>query len=159
MSEKSKRIKIIVSAVGIIGAFGFVLASSMKDADALTYFVHADEVIAAPQPLLGQRIKVGGKVQKGTILQRKGTLEYRFGLRPIEGMLKHPEALGKTLTIAYTGVVPDTFKDDADVVVTGTLHPDGTFVAQDMIGKCPSRDGYNAATETKDLASTQRTGM
>jgi cytochrome c-type biogenesis protein CcmE len=34
--------------------------------------------------------------------------------------------------------VPDTFKDDSEVVLTGVLTTDG-FMANDMTAKCPSK--------------------
>jgi len=43
----------------------------------------------------------------------------------------------------YTGLVPDTFKDGAELVLTGKLGPQG-FQATDMTAKCPSK--YEAAS-------------
>jgi len=43
----------------------------------------------------------------------------------------------------YTGIVPDTFKDDSEVVLTGMLTKDG-FMANDLTAKCPSK--YDEAT-------------
>jgi len=50
---------------------------------------------------------------------------------------------GKVLRATYTGIVPDTFKNDAEVVLEGTLGPDG-FHATGMTAKCPSK--YEAQT-------------
>jgi cytochrome c-type biogenesis protein CcmE len=47
---------------------------------------------------------------------------------------------GQTVDARYTGVVPDTFKDDAEVVLKGTLAQDGFTVARDgVMAKCPSK--------------------
>ena len=48
-----------------------------------------------------------------------------------------------TLRAHYTGVVPDTFKDGADVVLEGSLNGRGEFEAATMLAKCPSK--YEAA--------------
>jgi cytochrome c-type biogenesis protein CcmE len=41
---------------------------------------------------------------------------------------------------SYTGVVPDTFKNDAEVVLKGTLSPEGFTVAPNgVMAKCPSK--------------------
>lgn len=135
-------IKIVLSIVVIGGAAAFLLADTMASGDNLTYFHTADEVIVNPASFQKQRIRVGGYVEKGSILQKPGTLEYQFLVRPIDkpGMLKHPEVKDKTITVRYTGVVPDTFKDDAEVIVAGLLQPDGrTFQAQELVAKCPSK--------------------
>jgi hypothetical protein len=42
----------------------------------------------------------------------------------------------------YTGIVPDTFKADSEVVLTGTMDDQG-FHATEMTAKCPSK--YDAA--------------
>ena len=50
---------------------------------------------------------------------------------------------GHIVRASYTGIVPDTFKNDSEVVLTGTLGPDG-FHATGMTAKCPSK--YEAST-------------
>jgi cytochrome c-type biogenesis protein CcmE len=147
MHIMSTTLKIVLSVLIILGAGGYLLASTMATGDALTYYHNADELIVKPSAFSGQKIRLGGKVQKGTILQKKGTLDYKFEIRPVDEMLKFPEARGKTVTVAYTGIVPDTFKDDANVIVGGSLGTDGTFQAQDLIAKCPSK--YEAMEKTK----------
>ena len=136
-------IKIIASVIVIGGAATYLLADTlMADPDALTYFHTADEVLVNPDQFKGQKIRVGGYVQKGSILQKPGTLEYQFEVMPIDkpGMLKHPEVKDQTITVRYTGIVPDTFKDDAEVIVAGNLVPAGDmFVAQELVAKCPSK--------------------
>jgi cytochrome c-type biogenesis protein CcmE len=46
----------------------------------------------------------------------------------------------------YTGVTPDTFKNDSEVVVKGRLGEDNTFHATEIIAKCPSKYEPGAAT-------------
>jgi len=60
------------------------------------------------------------------------TLDYRFKLRNGD----------HAVLASYTGIVPDTFKDGAEIVLTGQLGPQG-FHATDMTAKCPSK--YEAA--------------
>ncbi len=45
-----------------------------------------------------------------------------------------------SLPVAYTGTVPDPFRDGREVIVTGQLQ-EGTFVAEhdSLITKCPSK--------------------
>ncbi len=49
------------------------------------------------------------------------------------------------LAVSYHGVIPDTFVDQAAVVVEGRLQDDGTFLAHNLLAKCPSK--YEAADE------------
>ena len=62
--------------------------------------------------------------------QRPGTLEYRFKV----------QNKGSVVNASYTGVVPDTFKDDAEVVLKGRLSSDGFHVDPNgVMAKCPSK--------------------
>ncbi len=134
--------KIVLSVLVILGAGGYLLADTLDNPDTLTYFHGADVIIVDPGTYVGQRIRMGGHVEKDSIMQKPGTLEYQFEVKPVDkpGMLKHPEALGKTITVRYKGIVPDTFKDDAEVIVTGKLQPGGElFIASELLAKCPSK--------------------
>ncbi len=41
----------------------------------------------------------------------------------------------KTIAVAYTGILPDLFKEGRGVVAQGTLEPDGTFKAREVLAK------------------------
>src|SRR5690606_26376348 len=41
----------------------------------------------------------------------------------------------KTIAVAYTGILPDLFKEGSGVVAQGTLEPDGTFKAREVLAK------------------------
>jgi cytochrome c-type biogenesis protein CcmE len=54
----------------------------------------------------------------------------RFAVRDVKG--------SETAPVVYRGSVPDQFKVGREVMLTGELR-DGTFVAQQMVTKCPSK--------------------
>jgi cytochrome c-type biogenesis protein CcmE len=130
-------LKITGSVAVIAGALAYLLTTSMSEQ--MEFFHPADVVIVKAEEMKGQKMRMGGEVVKGSIAQKRGTLDYLFEVKPIAGMLTHAEAANKTITVRYSGIVPDTFKDDAQVVVTGMLGTDGTFHAKDMTAKCPSK--------------------
>ena len=43
------------------------------------------------------------------------------------------------MPVAYHGQVPDIFRTGVQVVVTGSMGPDGVFHATTLLTKCPSR--------------------
>jgi cytochrome c-type biogenesis protein CcmE len=45
----------------------------------------------------------------------------------------------RELPVVYEKEVPDTFVDGAEAVVEGALGSDGTFAAQTLLAKCPSK--------------------
>jgi cytochrome c-type biogenesis protein CcmE len=146
--------KIFLSLTTIGGAVTFLVSQTMEDAEALTYYYVADEVIVAPKTFVGRRIRLGGYVDECSIFQKPGTFEFRFDVRPdhphkTDLVLKHEQARGKMISVAYNGPVPDTFKDNAEVIATGVLREDGIFEARDLVAKCPSK--YEAAE--KDMVA------
>ena len=52
--------------------------------------------------------------------------------------------------VTYRGLAPDTFTDEADVVVEGRLARDGTFHATTLLAKCGSR--YEAKLDSAKAA-------
>ena len=41
----------------------------------------------------------------------------------------------KTLPVVYRGLLPDLFREGQGVIAEGTLGPDGTFTARDVLAK------------------------
>lgn len=140
-------LRVVLPAAVIVGVVAFLLVDTMSSTEALTYFHPVDEVMAAPADFVGERIRIGGHVVAGSIAQRPGTLDYAFEVQPVEGMAKHEEFLDQSIPVRFTGIVPDTFEDDAEVVVTGQLREDGVFVAQELVAKCPSK--YEASEKNQ----------
>lgn len=121
-----KAIKVGVTVFVLAGAFSALLFTTLQDD--LQYYKYVDEVAAAPQDWHGKKLQVHGYVVPGSIGRKRDSLDYQF-------RLQHN---GRELIAYYSGVVPDNFKDDAEVVLTGQLTPHG-FTATDMTAKCPSK--------------------
>ena len=130
MLMKSKPIKIVATAVVLALAFSGLLYSTLRDGT--QYYKHVDEVMADPGAWHGKKLQLHGYVVDKSILQKPDTLQYRSQV----------QSNGAVVQASYTGIVPDTFKDDSEVVLTGVLTKEG-FVANDMTAKCPSK--YEAA--------------
>lgn len=123
-----KAIKIGVTAAVLVAAFSALLFTTLQDN--LQYYKYVDEVAAAPHEWQGKTLQVHGYVVPGSIGKVRDSLDYRFDL----------QRNGKIMTAYYTGVVPDNFKDDAEVVLTGQFRESGDgFTATDMTAKCPSK--------------------
>lgn len=144
---RSPAIKTAIAVVLLGGAFTWLVADSLTSSDTLTYFHGADAVLAKPDEMRGKRVRMGGHVTKGSVFQKPGTLEYQFQVEPVPQMVKYPEHAEGKITVRYTGIVPDTFKDDAEVIVTGVLQPDGSFLGSELVAKCPSK--YEAAEKNE----------
>jgi cytochrome c-type biogenesis protein CcmE len=135
MSHKAA--KIGATSIVLVAAFGMLLYSTLGES--MQYYKYVDEVMAQPAAWEGKKLQVHGNVVPKSIGRKRDSREYVFDL----------QRNGKVIRAYYNGIVPDTFKDDAEVVLTGQLTPNG-FMATDMTAKCPSK--YEAAPR---VGSTQ----
>jgi cytochrome c-type biogenesis protein CcmE len=129
MSHKAARIGATTLVLATV--FGVLLYTTLGES--MQYYKYVDEVAASPGEWTGKRLQVHGYVVPGSIGRKADRLEYRFDM----------QRNGQTLRAFYNGIVPDTFKDEAEVVLTGELTPEG-FKATEMTAKCPSK--YEEAT-------------
>src|SRR5262249_16452851 len=96
-----------------------------------------DEVMANRQAWEGKPLQLHGYIVPGSILKKPNTLEYRFKVqnnpaRSLEG--------GNVVEASYSGIVPDTFKGEAEVVLKGRLTPQGFQTDPNgVMAKCPSK--------------------
>jgi cytochrome c-type biogenesis protein CcmE len=141
--------KVVLSVVIVTGAVAMLLKSSVKEG--AEYYKHVDEVMADIGQFRGKRLQVHGNVVAGSIEQAKGTLMYRFKIET--GAMSRPEPRKvAVISASYTGLVPDTFKDGAEVVAKGTLGPDDRLEANDIMAKCPSKYEATSKADLKDVA-------
>src|SRR5512134_633137 len=126
---KTKPIKIVVTATVLMTALLGLMYTTLSEGT--EYYKHVDEVMTDPGAWQGKRLQLHGHVVDKSIEKRPGTLDYRFKV----------QGNGHMVTATYTGVVPDNFKDGAEVVMKGTLGPDGFRVdpRNGIMAKCPSK--------------------
>jgi cytochrome c-type biogenesis protein CcmE len=143
--------KVVASVVIITGAVAMLLKSSVKEG--AEYYKHVDEVMADTSQFRGKRLQVHGHVVPGSIEQAKGTLMYRFKIET--GAMSKPDPRKPAVIAAtYTGLVPDTFKDGAEVVAKGKLTPDDKLdvIPDGIMAKCPSKYEAGGKADLKDVA-------
>lgn len=125
---RHKALKIGLTTAVLVVALGGLLYSTLSEGT--EYYMHVDEVMAAPSKWHGKNLQIHGFVVKDSILRRRDSLDYRFQV----------QSKGVTIDASYTGIVPDTFKDESEVVLKGRLGPDGFRVAPNgVMAKCPSK--------------------
>lgn len=117
----------------MLGAVAFLILSS-PDEGVLEY-VYADKVVEAPEDFEGREFKVHGNVVEGSLFQDSDDAEYHFTV----------EYKGKRLKVVYDDLLPDTFAEGGEVVLTGRLvdsSGDGEDLllrSSEMTAKCPSK--------------------
>ena len=95
-----------------------------------TSFSASSEAAKPSELKEGRSYEVTGKVVKGSISHSGDELNFR--IRDRDGTTSVP--------VAYTGSVPDPFRDGREVIVSGELK-EGTSVAErdSLVTKCPSK--------------------
>ena len=126
---QAKIAKIALTAVVLLSALGGLLWYSLQED--LSYYKRVDEVMSSPDQWRGKPLKLHGYVVKKSWGQKPDTLEYEFKV----------ENKGKVVRATYTGVLPDTFKEEAEVVLQGRLITDSHFAVDPngVMAKCPSK--------------------
>lgn len=113
---------ILLLAFGVLGFQAFSGAS--------TYYLTVSELKALGDKAYAERaIRLTGTAQTGTIAYENNGKLLRFVLT--DGI--------ESVPITYSGVVPDTFKPDAEVVLEGRYAESGAFEATTLLAKCPSK--------------------
>jgi len=128
-------IKMGVTAAVLALAFAGLMWSTLRDGT--EYFKHVDEVMANRAAWEGKALQLHGYVVPGSIMVKPSTLEYKFKVQ------NNPARSGESGTIVdatYKGIVPDTFKDEAEVVLRGRLTSQGFHTDPNgVVAKCPSK--------------------
>jgi cytochrome c-type biogenesis protein CcmE len=121
MTRKQRRGILIGTCLAVLGlAIGLVLFAMR---DSIVFFYSPSEV-AELQIAPGQRFRLGGLVENGSVVRDEGTT-IRFIITD----------QAKTLPVTYTGVLPDLFGEGQGVVAEGVLEPDGVFHADNVLAK------------------------
>lgn len=88
---------------------------------------YTPEILAEKgMPKPGREVKVGGWVEPGTLSYTDGGATMQFTVI---------DNSPSTITVKFTGVAPDLFREGQGVVATGSFGPDGQFTARLLLAK------------------------
>jgi cytochrome c-type biogenesis protein CcmE len=125
-----KQKKFLIGGIIILIAIGVLSYLAFKGA--AVYYYTVGEVVDQQSSFVEKNIRVAGKVREGSLVQNKAANNINF-------LLVDTVDTTKSLLITYKGAIPDAFKEGNDAVVEGQLSAAGTFKAQQIIVKCPSK--------------------
>ena len=119
--RKKRLILIGLMVTGVSIAVGFALNAFNQN---LMFFYAPSEVIAGDAPA-DHPFRLGGLVTTGSVQRQADGLTTRFDVTDnIE-----------TVTIQYTGILPDLFREGQGIVAHGRLNEGGVFVADEVLAK------------------------
>jgi cytochrome c-type biogenesis protein CcmE len=130
MAKKSSKAVYAVALFLFLGGLGYLVFSGLTEDS--VYFLNVSEALSMDRAELKQA-RLFGKVSPRNLEIIDGKIGANFDL------LDKIES-GKSLRVEFKGALPDTFKDDAEVIVEGTFINDGkVFKARTLVTKCPSK--------------------
>ncbi len=111
-----------------VGFLGFQMFQATTSTGA--YYLTVNELHEQTPEIIGQRVRVNGQVVDGSEDWNAQEVTLRFAITDEEG---------GQLPIVFYGPRPDNFQRAASAIVEGELLDDGTFQADSLLLKCPSR--------------------
>ncbi len=121
MTRKQKRLSIIFGASIFLGMAAAMVLVALNQK--IVFFITPSDIAAKPAEA-GQRMRLGGLVEEGTVVRGTGT-QVSFAVT---------DTL-KSVTVKYNGILPDLFREGQGVVTEGVLGTDGTFIADSVLAK------------------------
>jgi cytochrome c-type biogenesis protein CcmE len=109
------------------------------------YYVNADECLASGAELVGNRIRVSGKVASGTLQIGSDRKTASFCLEAAKGQLP----------VVCTGTLPDNLAEGIDVVVEGQLETANLLRGDKLLTRCASK--YESERPAGPSHSSRRT--
>jgi cytochrome c-type biogenesis protein CcmE len=122
MTPRQRRLGLVIGIVAGVSIAGALALSAFRKN--VTFFFDPSQVAAGQVPV-GERFRLGGMVTTGTVQRAPGSLEVRFVVTDF----------AHDVSVSYSGVLPDLFREGAGVVAQGRLRGDGTFVADEVLAK------------------------
>jgi cytochrome c-type biogenesis protein CcmE len=119
---RRRRLLLVLGILAGVGIAGTLALQAFRDN--VMFFFDPSQV-AAGEVQGGQRFRLGGMVEKGSIRKTPGTLDVEFVVTDFN----------HDVNVRYTGVLPDLFKEGQGVVAHGRLESGGVFVADEVLAK------------------------
>ncbi len=142
MTRKRRRMAVLLACgLGLGSAVALSLSAFSND---IVFFVSPSDL--AEKGLPGRSLRLGGLVQEGSVQRVNEGGQPVAHFRVTDGKAQ--------VEVSYTGILPDLFREGQGVVTLGTMRPDGSFLASEVLAK------HDEAYMPKDVADAlKKNGM
>jgi cytochrome c-type biogenesis protein CcmE len=122
MTPRRRRMVLVgLIVLGVGAATAFALTAFKEN---LLYYYPPTDVTAGKAPA-DRVFRLGGMVEEGSLKRETGSMEVRFVVTDFQN----------DVTVSYTGVLPDLFREGQGVVAHGRIGTDGVFIADEVLAK------------------------
>jgi len=122
MKPRHQRFVWIIAGLATLGVASALVLNAFRSN--LVFFFTPTQVRAQEAPQ-GRPFRIGGLVEAASLRREPSSLTVRFRVTDT----------AQTIPVAYTGLLPDLFKEGKGVVAQGTLGSDGVFRATEVLAK------------------------
>ena len=122
MTPRRQRLVVVLLVLAGVGLAAALALRAFNDN--LLYFYTPTQIAAGEAPT-GKKFRLGGLVEAGSLQREPGQLEVRFQVTDAN----------KAMTVSYSGVLPDLFREGQGVIAYGVLMPDGSFKADEVLAR------------------------
>ena len=119
--RRQRLILILLMVAGVATAATFALKAFNEN---LMYFFSTTEMAEGKAPK-NAKFRLGGMVVEGSISRPNKDIMVRFDLTDYN----------KQVTVEYSGILPDLFREGQGIVANGRLNKDNVFVAEEVLAK------------------------
>lgn len=108
-------------------AIGGLCYAAFSDSGA--YFLNVGEA-KAMEPDQLRKARLFGLVSQDSMARQGSVLSFNLQDKDNESQI---------IPVQYSGIIPDSFKTGAEVIVEGSMNALGQFMARTLMTKCPSK--------------------
>ncbi|MCH8104397.1 MAG: cytochrome c maturation protein CcmE [Proteobacteria bacterium] len=120
-ARKKRLALILLMVTGIAIGLGFALKSLDEN---IVFFFSPSEVSEGKAPK-NQLFRIGGMVVEGSVSRPGDGLTVQFDLTDN----------ARQVTVRYTGILPDLFREGQGIIANGQIGDDGAFIAREVLAK------------------------
>ncbi|MDH7796341.1 MULTISPECIES: cytochrome c maturation protein CcmE [unclassified Beijerinckia] len=121
MTRKQRRLVLIGSALSVLFVAAGLTMFALRDN---IVFFYSPAEIAAKAPAPGTRMRLGGLIKAGSIMKGENRT-VTFVVADVE----------REISVTYTGMLPDLFREGQGVVAEGVLVSPTSFRADSVLAK------------------------
>lgn len=124
MTRKRRRLYFLLAGMAALGLAAALILAAFREN--LVFFYSPTEALEKHVPI-GKAFRVGGLVKEGSVVKHGDNVTFAV------------TDLVKEIPVAYSGALPDLFREGQGVVAEGALRADGTFQATQILAKHDER--------------------
>lgn len=121
-AARKRKLLIIVFILSVLAIVAALVLYALRQNISLFY---TPTQIASGQAPLHHSIRIGGMVEKNSIVRATEGLSVQFKITDYD----------KTVTVTYTGILPDLFREEQGIVAEGEVLDNQHFQATQVLAK------------------------